>query len=145
MTIKFPVSRWWQPVDPCVDHGWCLSLTCIGITSVSPSRNFRRFRDATTDSELRVRGHYTEFCETFCENSYVINFMWNFYPDTGQYWQYILCMRNVLLSLRSTEFLYICVYIHTLIKKKNRIELLSSETRVTVNIHPPAKRLADHG
>ncbi len=39
-------------------------LSYIGITSVSPSLNFRRFRDATTDSELRVRGHYTEFCET---------------------------------------------------------------------------------
>ncbi len=51
------------PVDPCVDTADALSLTYIGITSVSPSRNFRRFRDATTDSELRVRGHYTEFCE----------------------------------------------------------------------------------
>ncbi len=30
---------------------------------MSPSRNFQRFRDAPTDSELRVRGHYTEFCE----------------------------------------------------------------------------------
>ncbi len=49
MTIKFPVSRWWHL------HWY---------HSVSPSRNFRRFRDATTDSELRVRGHYTEFCET---------------------------------------------------------------------------------
>ncbi len=39
-------------------------LSYIGITSVSPSLNFRRFRDATTDSELRVRGHYMEFCET---------------------------------------------------------------------------------
>ncbi|XP_058624197.1 uncharacterized protein LOC131535396, partial [Onychostoma macrolepis] len=30
----------------------CLSLTHIGITSVSPSRNFRRFREASTDSGL---------------------------------------------------------------------------------------------
>ncbi len=49
--------RAWTTADAC--H-W---LT-LGITSVSPSRNFWRFRDATTDSELRVRGHYTEFCET---------------------------------------------------------------------------------
>ncbi len=52
-----------EPVDPCVDHGWMPVTDFIGIASVSPSRNFRRFRDATTDSELRVRGHYTEFCD----------------------------------------------------------------------------------
>lgn len=46
----------------------------------------------------------------------VINFMWNFNPHTGQYWQYILCKQNVLLSLRSTKF-YIYVYIYTLIKE----------------------------
>ncbi len=52
-TLRIGSGRYWsthinwgsasvEPVDPCVDHGWCLSLTYIGITSVSPSRIFVR-------------------------------------------------------------------------------------------------------
>ena len=39
-------------------------LVSTSVTSVVPSRNFRWFRDATTDFELRARGHFTDFCET---------------------------------------------------------------------------------
>ncbi len=141
-----------EPVDPCVDHGWCLSLTYIGITSVSPSWNFWRFLDATTDLELRVRGHYTEFCETrlqwthFCENfdsfsqhGSQIVFTFSIFYSSCQW-----ITLNPFLSLLTEQWVKIILWQLTIRKELDWQAIWQIRTRIlcaTVAIHHLAQQL----